>query len=123
MDNKTVLDPEDDVARVKLGGGWRMPTEEEWNALQNKCTWEWKVLNGVFGMLVTASNGNRIYLPAAGYMMGNTLDLAGSYGYYWTTSIGSTSSKYGLAYYFLVSNWHTQNSFRPYGCSIRAVTE
>ena len=123
VDNKTVLDPEDDVARVKLGGSWRMPTEEEWNALQTKCTWEWKVLNGVFGMLVTASNGNKIYLPAAGYMLGATLDQAGSYGYYWTTSIGTNNPGYGLSYYFLTQNWHTYNFIRPYGCSVRAVTE
>ena len=29
VDNKTLLDPEDDVAHVKLGGKWRMPTAEE----------------------------------------------------------------------------------------------
>lgn len=28
-DNKTVLDPEDDVAHVRMGGNWRMPTEIE----------------------------------------------------------------------------------------------
>ncbi len=30
MDNKTVLDPEDDAAHVNWGGSWRMPTDEEW---------------------------------------------------------------------------------------------
>ena len=122
VDNKTVLDPEDDAARVKLGGGWRMPTEAEWNALKTNCTWEWKVLNGVFGVLVTASNGNRLYLPAAGIMTGNALDLAGSYGYYWSTSIGTTPA-YGLSFMFLVGSWHTEKYYRPYGCSVRAVTE
>lgn len=73
--------------------------------------------------LVTASNGNKIFLLAAGYMIGANLDLAESYGYYWTTSIGTTNSRYGLCYYFLATNWHTNNQFRPYGCSIRAVTE
>lgn len=43
--------------------------------------------------LVTASNGNKIFLPAAGYMIGANLDLAESYGYYWTTSIGTTNSR------------------------------
>jgi len=100
-----------------------MPTAEEWNALQTKCTWEWKVLNGVFGQQVTATNGNKIFLPAAGYMTGTTLDLAGSYGYYWTTSLGTTNSRYALSYYFLVSNWHTNDAFRSWGCSVRAVTE
>ena len=122
VDNKTVLDPEDDVARVKLGGSWRMPTEAEWEALRTKCTWDWKVLNGVFGQQVTATNGNKIFLPCAGYMTGTTLDLAGSYGYYWSTSL-STNSRYARAYYFLSTNWHMEDAFRSRGCSIRAVTE
>ena len=29
QDGKVVLDPEDDVAQMKLGGKWRMPTAEE----------------------------------------------------------------------------------------------
>ena len=39
IDNKTVLEPEDDVAHVKLGGKWRMPTDFEWTELRAKCTW------------------------------------------------------------------------------------
>lgn len=33
---KTVLDPEDDVATMRLGNGWRMPTKDEWQRLLNK---------------------------------------------------------------------------------------
>lgn len=116
-------DAEDDVARVKLGGNWRMPTEEEWMALKTKCKWEWKVLDGVFGHLVTATNGNRLFLPAAGYMNVTTLDLAGSYGYYWSTSLSTTRSRYAKAFYFLVSNVTMYDAFRSYGCPVRAVTE
>ena len=35
IDNKTVLDPEDDAATMELRGRWRIPTEEEWNELKN----------------------------------------------------------------------------------------
>jgi hypothetical protein len=35
VDNKTTLEPADDVARVKLGGNWRMPTEAEMDELVN----------------------------------------------------------------------------------------
>ena len=38
VDNKTVLDPEDDVAHVKWGGIWRMPTKAEMLELQDRCT-------------------------------------------------------------------------------------
>ena len=41
IDNKTVLDPEDDVAHVKWGGSWRMPTFGELSELHNSCTWTW----------------------------------------------------------------------------------
>lgn len=41
IDGKTVLDLEDDVANVKLGDGWRMPTIEEFQELFNNCAWEW----------------------------------------------------------------------------------
>lgn len=39
VDNKTVLDLCDDVAHVKLGGKWRMPTIEEWKELKKNCNW------------------------------------------------------------------------------------
>ena len=37
VDNKTVLDPEDDVAQVKWGGNWRMPTDAEIEELRENC--------------------------------------------------------------------------------------
>ena len=53
-DNKTVLNPEDDVAHVKLGGKWRMPTRDEIDELKNNCTSEWTTLNGVAGRKFTS---------------------------------------------------------------------
>ena len=69
LDNKTVLDQEDDVASVKLGGKWRMPTDTEWTELRTKCTWAWTDNysgTGVKGRVVTGTNGKSIFLPAAG---------------------------------------------------------
>ncbi|MBQ3634975.1 MAG: hypothetical protein II951_05090 [Bacteroidales bacterium] len=40
MDNKTVLDREDDAASVHLGGSWRIPTAEEWKELIDNCRLE-----------------------------------------------------------------------------------
>ena len=38
VDNKTILDPEDDVAHVKWGGSWRMPTIDEYKELIYNCS-------------------------------------------------------------------------------------
>ena len=89
-DEKTTLDPEDDAAYVKLDGKWRMPTAAEWAELMEKCTREW-VANyngsGNAGFLVTASNGNCIFLPAAGYRYSAGPTGVGSIGSYWTSSL------------------------------------
>ena len=59
VDNKIVLDPEDDVAHVKWGGDWRMPTFGELHELYSNCTWLWITINGINGYKVTGPNGNR----------------------------------------------------------------
>ena len=90
VDNKTVLDLEDDVAHVKWGGSWRMPTRAEQDELCKNCTWTWTTQNGVNGYKVTSkTNGNSIFLPAAGYCDDMVIEKIGYYGYYWTSSISS----------------------------------
>ena len=54
-DGKSVLDPEDDVAHVKWGGTWRMPTSDEISELIENCTWTWASVNGEIGFLITSS--------------------------------------------------------------------
>ena len=61
VDNKRVLDPSDDVAHVKWGGSWRMPTSDEIKELTDECNWQWTSLNGVDGCWVTGPNGSRHY--------------------------------------------------------------
>ena len=41
------------------------------------------------GGLFTASNGNSLFLPAAGYRYYSNLDSAGSYCYYWSGSLST----------------------------------
>ena len=94
VDNKTTLDLEDDVAHVKWGGSWRMPTSDEIKELRRECNWQWTSLNGVNGHRVTGPNGNSIFLPAAGCRYGTVLDGRGIHGYYWSSSL----------YYYYCSN-------------------
>lgn len=122
--DKTVLALQDDVAHVKWGGKWRMPTKEEFKELCEKCTWEWKSLNGVVGHLVTGPNGNSIFLPAAGYRDGTDLYYRGLHGYYWSATLLEHNSGYACTLYFRggSSYWNVWYD-RYYGFSVRPVTD
>ena len=58
-----------DVAHVKWGSRWRMPTRVELAELfdERKCKREWMTYNGKEGFLITGPNGNSIFLPAASH--------------------------------------------------------
>ena len=123
VDNKTVLDPEDDVAHVKWGGDWRMPTEAEQDELRNNCTWAWATQNGVNGYKVTGPNGNSIFLPAAGYRDGTSLDYEGSYGFYWSSTPHEGNSDYAYDLYFVDGYYAYHIRSRYSGLSVRPVLE
>lgn len=120
-DNKTILDPEDDAATVNWGGSWRMPTEVEQTELREKCTWTWTIQNGVNGYKVVGPNGNSIFLPAAGYVYGTSLNYAGSGGYYWSSSL--CTSQPNNAYYVDFGSFgvYGDYNFRYHGQSVRPV--
>ena len=101
---KTVLDPEDDAARVNWGGTWRMPTREEIVALCNATYWAWDATDKgyyVFSPDDNHSAGTRassvpddlsktaalLFFPAAGLgdESGN-LFAAGAQGHYWSST-------------------------------------
>ncbi len=125
VDNKTVLDSEDDAAAVNWGGSWRMPTRADWNELTNtsNCTWEGATLNGVNGYKVTSKvNDKFIFLPAAGYRTGTYLRYNCSYGYYWSSSLNESIPSY--AWYLSNYSGDVYGSycdFRFYGHSVRPV--
>ena len=120
-DGKTVLDPKDDAARMNLGGKWRIPADWEWEELREHCTWTWTTQRGIKGQLVTAKNGNSIFLPAAGGRIESGSWNAGSFGYYWESSISlrfPTSAR-AAAFGSNIVGW--DNNARIYGNSIRPV--
>ena len=124
IDNKTVLELEDDAARVNWGGNWRMPTFAEQKELvnTNNCTWEWTTQNGVNGYKVTSVvNGNSIFLPAAGYRSNSSLDSEGRYGYYWSSSLDTSSSDYAYYVAFRSGAVGRGHNYRYQGQSVRAV--
>ena len=121
-DGKTVLDPEDDVATAKLGSPWRMPTAEEINELIGGCTWKWTKKNGTKGYEVKGTNGNVIFLPAAGYRKGFEPQDISVMGYYWSSSLSDVPS--GVYARYLIFDSNSQNrgfDNRCYGFQIRPV--
>ncbi len=126
IDNKTVLEPEDDVAHVKLGGKWRMPTDAEWTELRTKCTWTWTSNyngTGVKGRIVTATNGNSIFLPAAGYRCDADLYSVGFRGYYRSSSLLTAAPLGAWTVYFYSDDVFRFSYHRYYGQSVRPVSE
>ncbi len=123
IDNKTVLDPEDDAAAVNLGGSWRMATYAEWDELLTKCTWTWTTQNGVKGYLVTSPNGNSIFLPAAGYSYDTSLYDVGSSIYYWSSSLNTVNPYNAYNVNFYINRVCLNSHYRSYGLSVRPVIE
>ena len=119
--NTSTLPMSNDAARVNWGGSWRMPTKAEQDELRTNCTWTWTTQNGVKGYKVTSkSNGNSIFLPAAGDFYGTSLYDEGSKGCYWSSSLYDNSS---YAYYLSFTSYdvsrYSNNRFR--GQSVRPV--
>ena len=65
VDNKMQLELEDDAAHIKLGNGWRLPTQAEVDAIE-ELDWTEAKVNGVCGFRVTAKNGNSVFFPFTG---------------------------------------------------------
>lgn len=134
LDNKYYLEtgPEgDDAASKLLGGKWRMPTDEEWGELLNRCTWTW-VDNydgtGIAGIIVTSKvNGytdKSIFLPAAGDRGVTSGGGEGSSGSYWSSHLYYPPPTQAIYLYFTSrGRVSTTHHYRCYGFSVRPVSE
>ena len=122
-DNLTTLLPEDDAAAANWGGNWRMPTQEEFQELYNNTTVTWTQQNGVNGRLFTASNGNSLFLPAAGDRWDDELHNAGYVGLYWSSSLYSGNPYYAWYFGFDSGSYGMYNGGRGNGFTVRPVRE
>ena len=103
-DNFNIAATEQDVAHVKMGNAWRMPTYSEMDELKEKCTWTWSTQDNVSGYKVTGPNGNSIFMPASGYMNATTLNWYSSGGVYATSTQGGNNSGYAYTLAFTSSD-------------------
>jgi len=127
-DVKTVLDLEDDAVHVNWGGQWHMPTEAQCQELFNtaNCTNAWVTDyngSGINGRLFTSvSNGNTLFLPAAGYCDGGSVYDVGNGGFVWASSLNSSYVGNAWSINFGSDGGGVGNAYdRCGGCSVRAV--
>ena len=123
-DGKTVLDIEDDAVAANWGGSWHMPTEAQFQELLNtaNCTNAWTTVDGVNGRLFTSvTNGNTLFIPAAGYAGDGSVDDVGNGGYVWSSSLNSSGVESGSVLGFDSSDVSVYGSYRYYGQSVRGV--
>ena len=116
-----------DAARANWGATWRLPTEAEFQELLNNCTWTWTKQSGHNGYKVTNKKkgyeGRSIFLPAAGWRYGSSLNYAGEDGYCWSSSPRGSNSYRARYLYFGCSNDYTYWNYRYFGFSVRPVSE
>lgn len=113
-----------DVAHVKWGGLWQMPSSEQIDELMSDCFWDQVVYHGVNGMIVTGPNGKALFLPAAGSSGESGIYGKGKNGEYWSSSL--TGSQYSISFaktiYFTEDKViSTNGSLRFSGLTVRAV--
>ena len=129
VDNLTELQLIDDVVNVKLGGNRRIPTDAEWTALRENCTWTWKTTTDGYacnGYLIKGKgdySSNSIFLPAAGVRRGTELIDYGIFGGYWSSSLVTDSPENALRIGFHEEAISRYSYYRSSGMSIRPVME
>ena len=113
-----------DVAHVKWGGSWMMPSRDQQVELLNNCSSEWTTVKGIDGIIFTGANGVSIFLPAAGDRWGGDLNSVGIGGYYWASTQNPSYSYDAGSLYFDTGylDWVSYNrnkgqSVRPVACN------
>lgn len=114
-----------DIARVKWGGDWRIPTKNEMDELVNKCKWTLVTYRKVKGFKVTGPNGNSIFMPLTGSDP-KTVSPGGFgiTGNYWTSQLDNRDKKKAYGLFFDSQHGPSSSlwtSYRYFGKSVRPV--
>lgn len=116
-----ITESKHDAATNELGIEWTLPTEEQFDELLTECQWVWKKANNHNGYEIIGKNGNRIFLPASGWIQSSEVEYRNQYGYYWTSE-RSSSSQFARSLQFpKKGKGIVGNGYLHVGRSIRAV--
>jgi len=83
-----------DVAHLRMGEAWQMPTSQQWEELINYCKWEWVTYKSNHGWMVAGPNGKKIFLPAGGGKGGDQWFRKDDHLYYWTSEYEASRGPY-----------------------------
>ena len=119
VDNKTIIESEDDAATENWGNDWRLPNKYEIDELRDKCTWNWINRNGTYGYQVTGPSGKSIFLPATRYMDGVEQSAVSTYGSYWSSSLYTSITAWHLGFYSDYGNTYADKRYT--GRAVRPV--
>lgn len=108
-----------DVAFKTLGDKWKLPSEEQMLELINECKWEWQ--EEYSGYRVIGPNGNYIFLPAAGCVMGKSIHYDNERGYYWTGESNLQDLTRAKELLFWKNTWGPNSGAKNVGRTIRPV--
>ena len=111
-----------DAATANWGSPWCMPSLAQIKELKESCTSTWTTQNGVNGRKFVGPNGGAVFLPAAGYRWDGEVYYAGSYGYYWSSTLNESNPSNAYYPYFHSGVAYWSNGPRRFsGHTVRPV--
>ena len=150
----TTLDASHDAATAKWGSTWRTPKQEEFVALAKACSGSdgngqtpiklidtiteggiyWlsstqtieSAYTGVAGLLFVskADISKRVFFPACGSVRDTSLYYGGTYNYYWSSSLYSSTTNYAYNLFFTSSSvYPSGRDYRYLGRTVRPVSD
>lgn len=136
MGNYRYKDPENEEWAVDIGSNisgteydaatsqdpnWRMPTQDEFLELCEKCSWKWIDDNQSKGYKVVGPNGNHIFLPVGGQDFSGKADK--NTGSYWSGTLSQGLGRTSISFTFNSERYYTNGSYKYVGKLIRPVVE
>lgn len=118
-----ILSPEDDAAYVATSGKAHIPTKEQIQELIDNTTVKWTTINGVNGRKFTSSNGNSIFIPAAGYREKSYFIGQDGYGFICSSSRDIDKPYYIYSLEFYSDSFTMSTGTRCGGVTVRPVSE
>ena len=94
------------------GGGWRIPTDEEFQELIDECSWHWTTRDGYEGYEIVGNNDNSIFLPA----------VEDGIGTYWSSTLCERDN-FAYNLYFSLGEYYIDHNYRSYALSVRPVLD